>query len=185
MTAFSRDHGRPGSALRSWGRLQRYEYDPEGTGRVRYVLDERSDLSLEHSDGSRIETWTTPVGRVGASRDLADLLVGIVIAGVRNRPVTATIAEHATVTIDGETGHQIFFELVESAPAATGVRVIPLRACLIAVRPSANWVPGGSTVEPGEGMSMLVFFFLTASADVFDARYAEFDDLLGRVDFRD
>jgi hypothetical protein len=39
MTAFSRDGGRPGSALRSWGRLQRYEYDPEGSGRVRYVLE--------------------------------------------------------------------------------------------------------------------------------------------------
>jgi hypothetical protein len=30
----------------------------------------------------------------------------------------------------------------------------------------------------------MLFFFLTASADVFDARYA-FQDLLGRVDFRE
>jgi hypothetical protein len=185
MSDFARDDGRPTTAMASWGRLQRFEYDPESTGRISYVLDERSDLSLLHDDGSRIETWTQPVSRVAAGRDLADIVVGIVISGIRNRPITATIAEHARVLIDGETGHQVFFELADATPGPSGVRVIPLRACLIAVRPMRRWVPGGSTADPGEGMSMFVFFFLTADADVFDARYADFEDLLRRVDFHE
>lgn len=183
-TAFARDRGRPTTALRDWSHLRRYEYDPESTGRVRSVLDERRDLALAHDDGSRIEAWTQPVSRVGASRDLADIVVGIVISGIRDRPVTATLAEHARVLLDGEVGHQVFFELAESVPGAPGLRVVPVRGCLVAVRPVRRWVPGGSTTSAADGMSMLVFFLLTADADVFDARYAEFEDLLRRVDFR-
>lgn len=184
-TAFARENGRPTTALGNvWSHTRAVEYDPGDTGRPARVIEERSDLSLSHTDGSRIEAWTEPLTPREAGFDLGEMVVALATLTARDHPLDLSIAEHARVTVDGVEGHQVFFEVRHSQPVAAGITLIPTRNVLIVVRPSRRWVPGGSTANEHDGMPMAVFFFLSASADVFDARYAELEALLARVDFR-
>lgn len=182
---FARNHGRPTTALGNvWSHTRRFEYDPGDTGRPRHVVDEQHDLSLQHADASRIQVWTEPLGVREAGFDLGEMVVALAAVTARDRPVDVTIAEHARVSVDGEEAHQVFFEVRDQRPVAAGITRMPIRSCLIAVRPSRRWIPAGSTESPTEGVPMLVFFMITADASVFDARYAEFEALLRRTDFR-
>jgi hypothetical protein len=161
--SFARANGRPTTALgNAWSHTRRYAYDPGDTGRPRYVIEERQDLSLQHSDASRIEVWTEPLGAREAGFDLGEMVVALATVSARDRPLDLTIAEHARITVDAEEGHQVFFELRDQRPVAAGITLMPVRSCLVAVRPSRRWIPAGSTESPTDGMAMLVFFMTHA-----------------------
>jgi hypothetical protein len=182
---FVRRDGRPTTALgHRYVNTRRFEYDADDSGRIRYVIDEARDLSLVHPDRSRIELWTEPVTRTVASYDLGEIVVALATLAVRDRPLDLSIAEHARVSLDGQEAHQAFFEVRDQRPVAPGLVHIPMRSCLVVVRPTRRWVPAGSHEPTEDGMAMLVFFMITADAEHFDARYAEFEAMLRRVDFR-
>lgn len=185
LTDFARRDGVPTTAIGNVSsHTQRFNYDPDDTGRSRLVIDETRDLRLAHDDGSRILMWTEPLTRAASTFDLGEMVVALAMASVARSNMTVTIAEHAPVSLDGQPAHQVFFEVVDPTPLATGIRRMPIRNCLVAVRPDRRWIPNGSTEDPSEGMPMVVLMVLSADADRFDARYAEWEALLGRIDFR-